>query len=123
MGRNSFCHGTSVQSGLDKQKDASSPFLISAVLQSDPIIAVLRRELRRISPRASIDDNDLRSILAEEVLKRDVVSGNNAKSAASRVRRAAKRALRKRAESADPNPSPVDEAGESGNRGEIGDRA
>jgi hypothetical protein len=57
---------------FQQQKDASSPFLIAAVLQSDSLIGVLRRELRRISPGAKLSEDELRGVLIDEVLKREV---------------------------------------------------
>ena len=78
-----------------ERKDACSPFLIGAVLQSDQVLGVLRRELKRVSPKARIEVDELRSVLKEEVLKRDVVEGDEAGAARSRLKRAASRALRK----------------------------
>lgn len=80
-----------------ERKDACSPFLVAAVLQSDQVLAVLRRELKRVSPKARIEVDELRSVLKEEVLKRDVVEGDEAKLAGTRLKRAAMRELRKRA--------------------------
>ncbi|MDA1315608.1 MAG: hypothetical protein O2968_19945 [Acidobacteria bacterium] len=94
---------------FQQQKDASSPFLIAAVLLSDPLIGVLRRELRRISPGAKLEDDELRGVLTDEVIKREVAFGADAKSAAIRVRRAANRALRNRTKSTEPSPEPPDE--------------
>ena len=94
---------------FQQQKDASSPFLIAAVLQSNSLIGVLRRELRRISPGAKLSEDELRGVLIDEVLKREVAFGDDAKVAASRVRRAANRALRNRAKSSVPRPAPPDE--------------
>ena len=93
---------------FQQQKDASSPFLIAAVLRSDSLVGVLRRELRRISPGAKLNEEELRAVLTDEVLKREVVFGDDAKVAASRVRRAANRALRNRTKSRAPSPEPSD---------------
>lgn len=93
---------------FQQQKDASSPFLIAAVLRSDSLVGVLRRELRRISAGAKLNEEELRAVLTDEVLKREVVFGDDAKVAASRVRRAANRALRNRTKSRAPSPEPSD---------------
>ena len=80
---------------FQQQKDACGPSLIGALLRSDPLLSALRRELRRISPAAKIDESELREILSDDVLKREVVVGDEAKSAATRVKRASGRLLRK----------------------------
>ena len=87
--------GKSAIQEFHERKDACSPFLVGAVLQSDQVLGVLRRELKRISPKARIEVDELRSVLKEEVLKRDVVEGDEAGAARSRLKRAASRVLRK----------------------------
>ncbi len=77
-----------------EQKEACNPFLIGAVLMSEPVVTVLRRELRRISPSARIEEDELITVLAEEVLKREVVEGEEARLAQSQAKRASGRALR-----------------------------
>jgi hypothetical protein len=87
--------GKSAIKEFHERKDACSPFLVGAVLQGDQVLRVLRRELKRISPKARIEVDELRSVLKEEVLKRDVVEGDEAGAARSRLKRAVSRALRK----------------------------
>ena len=82
---------------FQEKREALNPLLVGAVLQSDPLIAVLRRELRRISPGARIDSEELLETLREDVLKREVVEGEDARSAGGKVKRASGRTLRKRA--------------------------
>lgn len=76
------------------QREALSRFAIAAVVLSDPILDVVRRELRRISPDVKIETEEIAKVLREEVLKRDVVEGEKAQAAKSLVARAARRALR-----------------------------
>ena len=93
------------------EKDASSPFLIAAVLRNDSMIGALRRELRRVSPGAKLDEEDLRTTLTEDVLKRDVVVGDKAASATKRVRRTANRLLRRRSVAKPSEPEPLKSTG------------
>lgn len=81
---------------LQEHKKALNPVLVAAVLQSDPVVNVLRRELRRISPGARIDGEELCEVLRESVLKRDVVESEKTRAAAGKIRRAAGRTLRKK---------------------------
>jgi predicted type IV restriction endonuclease len=76
------------------QKQALSRFTIAAVLMTDPVMDVIRRELRRVSPDARIECADVSKVLQEEVLKRDVVEGEKASSAKRIVTRAANRPLK-----------------------------
>jgi hypothetical protein len=77
-----------------EQRLALSRFSIGALLLSDGVLHLLRRELRRVSPDARIDEAQIRDVLASEVLRRDVLEGEKAEAAKRRVARAANRPLR-----------------------------
>lgn len=70
-------------------------FVIGAVLQTEDLIKLIRRELRRVSPGISVDLSEVEEILVSEVLKRDILEGEDAEDAMARVKRAANRKLRK----------------------------
>lgn len=76
------------------QREALSRFTIGAILMADPCLAVVRRELRRVSPDASVTTEQIRTVLENEVVKRDVLDGDKATSARRLVSRSASRALR-----------------------------
>ena len=80
------------------QKQALSKFSISAVILSDPILTCIRRELRRLSPDVKIDVEQIRCVLEQEVLKREVVEGEKAEEAHKRIARANNRALKSKAD-------------------------
>lgn len=75
-------------------RQALSRFSVAAVLQSDPVVSVIRRELRRLSPDIRIDTQEVESVLVNEVLKRDVLEGDEAADARRRLTRAANRQLK-----------------------------
>ncbi len=77
------------------QKQALSRFFVGASLLTDPVLEVLRRELRRISPEVRIDIDQIRQVLADEVIKREVMEGDKAEEARRKIGRAAGKALRK----------------------------
>ena len=77
-----------------EQRQALSRFTIAAVLLSDPILSVVRRELRRISPSVRIETDEIEEVLRSDVLKRDALEGDKADAAAKAVSKAAKVALR-----------------------------
>ena len=72
-----------------------SRYMLAAVILSEPVLNVMRRQLRRISPDIKVDEDDLRRSLEGEVLKREVLEGDKASAASRQVSRAESRALRK----------------------------
>lgn len=84
----------SVLGEFHTQRQALSRFSIGAMLQSDPVIDVLRRELRRLSPDVRIDTDQIKSVLTAEVIKREVIEGEKADEAKKKIARAASKALR-----------------------------
>ena len=78
------------------QRQALSRFSLGALIMSDTILEVLRRELRRISPGVKLDTDEIKHVLLHEVIKRDVVEGDKADLAKRQISRAAARSLRTR---------------------------
>ncbi|HEU4774757.1 restriction endonuclease EcoRI subunit R [Lysobacter concretionis Ko07 = DSM 16239] len=76
------------------QKQALSRFYVGAMLQSDPVVDVIRRELRRMSPDVRIDSDQIRDVLVNEVIKREVLEGDQADAAKKKVAKAAAQKLR-----------------------------
>lgn len=70
-------------------------FVIGAIVCSDPVVHIIRRELRRISQGLKIDKGEVTAILRSEVLKREVADGESAKRAQTQVRKAKGQMLRK----------------------------
>ena len=76
------------------QREALSRFSIAAVVLSAPVVDVVRRELRRITPDVRIDTGEIETVLREQVLKREVLEGEKANAARGFAAKAAHRALR-----------------------------
>lgn len=72
-------------------------FVVAAIVQSDPVINVLRREIRRLAPTAKVSTDEIADLLPD-VLKRDVIEGDSAKEAERRVNKSSAKLLRKRRE-------------------------
>ena len=70
-------------------------FVIAALVQSEPILNTLRRELKRIAPESKVTVNEIEALLPD-VLKRDVLEGEAVAKAKRQVGRAAKKSLRKK---------------------------
>lgn len=82
------------------QRQALNRFFIAATVLTDPVLEVVRRELRRMSPDVRIDCDQIRAVLVQEVLKRDAIEGDKADEARKKVARAANRALKAKSASA-----------------------
>jgi predicted type IV restriction endonuclease len=80
------------------QKQALSRFFLGAMVLSQPVLDVIRRELRRVSPDVRIETEQIHAVLASEVLKREVMEGEKAQEAAKKIARAASKALKAKAE-------------------------
>lgn len=84
----------SVLGEYHSQRQALSRFFLGAVVLSEPVLEVIRRELRRVSPDVKIEVEAIRRALEEEVVKREVVEGDRAAEARKKVARAGKKTLR-----------------------------
>lgn len=76
------------------QRQALSRFTIGALLLSEPLLDVLRREIRRLAPEVRVENEQIKAVLQADVLKREVLEGEKADSARKQVARAANRSLR-----------------------------
>jgi Type I restriction enzyme R protein N terminus (HSDR_N) len=92
-----WCKEGWVKSALGEyhtQKQALSRYFLGAVVLSDTVLDVIRRELRRLSPDVRIDIEEIRSVMVAEVVKREVLEGERADQARKKASRAANTALR-----------------------------
>jgi hypothetical protein len=97
LSREGFSKGTMAELLLHKQ--VTSKFTVAAVLQTDFILEVLRREIRRMSSGVRVEVEYLRSLLRDEVLKRDLVDSDEAKAANQNIKRLQRAATRKKSAS------------------------
>jgi hypothetical protein len=67
------------------QKQALSKFFLSALILSDPIADVIRRELRKISPDVKVTSEQIKEVILKEVLKREVIEGEKADEAKKKI--------------------------------------
>lgn len=85
----------SVLGDYQTRKEALSRFFLGALVLSDPVLEVIRRELRRVSPDVKIELDQIKSVLCNEVVKREVIDGEQADLARKKIAHAAKKLLRK----------------------------
>ena len=75
---------------FETYRQALSRFVVAATLTTDPILRLVRRQLRNLAPDAKLDVDQIRTVLVQEVLKRDAIEGEKAEEARKRVSRASK---------------------------------
>ena len=87
--------GKSLLDEYHEQRMALSRYSVGAVVLSEPVLAILRRELKRMSPDVRIEIEEIERVLVDELLKRDVLEGDKATEAKRRLAKAAAKQLRK----------------------------
>lgn len=87
--------GKSLLDEYHEQRLALSRYCMGAVVLSEPVLATIRRELKRMSPDVRIEVEEIQRVLADEVIKREVLEGDKATEAKRRLAKAANKALRK----------------------------
>jgi hypothetical protein len=70
------------------KNQALSPFTIAQVLLTEPVLAIVKRELKWISPEIKIEIKKIRDVLEQGVLRHDVFEGEKADEARKRVTKA-----------------------------------
>jgi predicted type IV restriction endonuclease len=85
---------------FNEQKQALSRFFVAAAVLSEPVLNTIRRELKRVSPDVKIETEQIRSVLLQEVVKRDTVDGEKFNNAEKALARAAGKALRQKKDDA-----------------------
>jgi hypothetical protein len=106
----------SVLGEYHNQKQALSRFFVGAMLQTEPVLEVLRRELRRVSPDVRIEIEQLKAVITDEVIKREVLEGDKAEEARKKIARSAGKAL-KQASAKKPVPGTTQEEAQAESQG------
>ncbi|MDP2930249.1 MAG: type I restriction enzyme HsdR N-terminal domain-containing protein [bacterium] len=74
-------------------------FILGALMLSDEVVSTIRRELRKISEGVLVTPEEIIQVLSNEVIKREVLDGEEAAKAQGRVRRFYGKATRRTKES------------------------
>ena len=86
--------GKSLLGDYHSHKQALNRFFLGAIILSDPVLDVIRRELRRVSPEVKIENEQIMNVMVSEVLKREVMEGEKADEARKKIARSASKSLR-----------------------------
>jgi hypothetical protein len=87
----------SVLGDYQMQREALSRFFLGALILSEPVLSIIRRELKRVSPDVKIEIDQIRDVLEKEVLKREVIDGDKADAARKKINKVINKLLRKAA--------------------------
>jgi len=68
-----------------EQKQALSKFIIGTVVLSEPVLNVIKRELKQLSPNIKIQNEQILAVLETDVLKREVVEGEKVEEAKKKI--------------------------------------
>jgi hypothetical protein len=63
-------------------------FTVAQVVLSEPVVAIIRRELRRLFPELKVNPDQISDILMNEVLKREVIEGDKVKETQHKIKKA-----------------------------------
>jgi predicted type IV restriction endonuclease len=85
-------------------------FMIGSIILSDATVNTIKRELKKLSSGLKIDNPEIEKILKNEVLKRDVIEGEAASKAKSRIKRlqgkSAKKTVASKPQKTEPQATP-----------------
>lgn len=95
--------------GFYTRKQATNRFIIGAIALSDPVLSIMRRELKRLAPDIKVTTDQIRDVLLYEVLKREVAQGEKAEEAMKKVQKSMGKQTRGRKP-----PSPEEESESEG---------
>jgi len=84
-------------------------FVIGQLILNEPIISLIRKELRKMSEGIIVDEEEIEKILVSGVLKRDIVDEENpdCQSAAARVAKFYRQSVKKMCKKETPKAEPV----------------
>lgn len=69
-------------------------YTVGAVILSEPVISIIRRELRRIKEGLKVTNEEIQALVAEEVIKRELLESEAGKEAQRNIQKAGKKRLR-----------------------------
>lgn len=76
--------------GFRQERQLTNRYALGLILQSEPILKVLNREIRKINKSVKVTEEELLEILRTNVFKREVIEGDRADEVAKLLRRKVK---------------------------------
>jgi|HubBroStandDraft_2_1064218.scaffolds.fasta_scaffold40531_3 hypothetical protein len=85
LSREVFTQSSMLQ--MFQARQAMSTYSIAALLVSDPVVAIVRRELRKLADGLNPNIEHVRTIIEDQIIKRELFDAEEAKLAAKAVRK------------------------------------
>ena len=82
-------------------------FTLGALVRSEAVVSLIRRELKKISGGVVVPEEDIIRVFENEVLKREVIEGDDADRAQSQVKKFYRKASRQSSQQCTDEPSPM----------------
>lgn len=73
------------------QKQATNKFMIGNLLSEDSVLNTLKKELKQIYPDIKVTNDEIRTVLVTEVIKREILEGESSEEAKKKIAKANKR--------------------------------
>ena len=105
LSRESFSKGN--MADLLHQKQVTNKFTVAALLISDDVLDDLRKEIRRLGSGIKVDNDYLRALLTNEIVKRDLIDSEEAKAAVQNVKRLQRAVARKKSSEKELEQKPI----------------
>lgn len=85
-----WCKEGWVKSGLGdyyEQRQSLSRFYLGNICLTDPVLKIVRQEIRKLFPDVKVDIEEIKNVLVTEVIKREVFEGEKAVQAQNKINR------------------------------------
>ena len=76
------------------QKQILNKFMVGQILLTDPVLDVVRKTIKKMSPDAKISNEEIKQIIADEIIKREVLDDEKAADCLKKVAKANKPAAK-----------------------------
>lgn len=82
---------TSQLENLDSRNKILNRYVIGAILMSDYVISKVKKSLKQVEPGTRFHDEDIKRIIASEVIRREILEDDEAKAAERAIKRSHRR--------------------------------
>ncbi len=87
--------GKSVREDFYERVQSVNRFVIGSLVVSEPVINIIKRDIRKLATGIKVESDEIEKILKNEVLKRDVIEGDEALKAKQKIVKINKKSLKK----------------------------
>ena len=85
-----LCKRSLIKDNIDKfyeHKQSFNRYTVGALLCSEPVASVVRREIRKIKPGVKVSSDDIQDMINDEVIKREIIDSDSGLEAQKAVKK------------------------------------